>query len=78
VSAVAAALALGGLVAAAAWLRRRGTASDPAPLALRARQPLGKDSGVAVVAFAGRELLVGYGAAGVTLVAAAAAGEERP
>jgi flagellar biogenesis protein FliO len=35
-------------------------------LEVRARQSLGRESGVAVVSWDGREILVGYGASGVT------------
>jgi flagellar biogenesis protein FliO len=58
------------VVAALLYARRRlvlGRSAVAAPsLEVRARQPLGRESGVAVVFWDGREILVGYGASGVT------------
>jgi Flagellar biosynthesis protein, FliO len=67
---VAAALAVSGLAAAAAALRRHhGEQIVPPTLTLLERQPLGPDAGLALVAAGGRRLIVGWGAAGVTLLA---------
>lgn len=64
-AALGALLVVGGLAAALAIVRRRGPRMPPA-IAVEARIPLGKESGVALVRFGGRELLVGYGSAGVS------------
>jgi flagellar protein FliO/FliZ len=66
---------LGALALAAAALRREPAAGRT--LAVAARQPLGKDCGLAVVDLPGRRVLVGWGAAGVALLADLP-GEERP
>jgi flagellar biogenesis protein FliO len=56
-----------GLAACALRLRRGGpSATRAGALAVRERQLLGRDTGVAVVAVAGRRILVGYGPAGVS------------
>jgi flagellar protein FliO/FliZ len=66
----AAILAVAGLAAAAVALHRyHGKQLAPATLALLERQPLGRDAGLALVTAGGRRLLVGWGAAGVTLLA---------
>ncbi len=66
----AAALVVAGLAAAAFALhRRRGGLVAPPSLALLERQPLGRDVGLALVAAGGRRLVVGWGAAGVTVLA---------
>ena len=65
----AAALLLVSLLFALAVLVRRGRAPPVEPrLAITTRQPLGKDSGVALLRCNGRDLLVGYGTSGVTLL----------
>ena len=69
-AAAGALLVLGGLAAALVLARRRAAAPPRAELALEARVPLGKDAGVAVVRWRGRELLVGYGPGGVSSLAA--------
>lgn len=66
VQAAAALAVVGALLYAQRRLRRpRGGAAAPL-VQVRARHPLGRESGVAVVSWDGREILVGYGAAGVT------------
>jgi hypothetical protein len=66
----AAALVVAGVAAAAFALhRRRGGLSAPPALALLERQPLGRDAGLALLAAGGRRLVVGWGSAGVTLLA---------
>jgi hypothetical protein len=77
VTAAATAILLVALLAAAALLARRRGAAGPPPLLLLHRQPLGKESGVAVVRFGGEELLVGYGAAGVVPLTSLGPDEER-
>jgi flagellar protein FliO/FliZ len=64
---------------AAMAIRRRPSAPAAGPLRVEARQPLGHDSGVALVEAGGRRLVVGFAPAGVSLVAdlGAAAGEPR-
>lgn len=59
------------LLAACAALLARRRASDPATrsLSLDARQPLGRDCGVAVVRLDGRRFLLGYGSAGARVLA---------
>lgn len=66
----AASLVVAGLAAAAFALhqRRDGPLVRPT-LALLERQPLGRDAGLALVAAGGRRLVVGWGTAGVTLLA---------
>jgi len=63
----AAVLAL--LAVAAALLGRRPASHSAPSLSLDARQPLGRDCGVAVVRSDGRRFLVGYGTAGATVLA---------
>lgn len=66
------ALAVAAIGAAAVLARGRRTApalAAAARLVVTTRAPLGKESGVAVVEVAGRTLLVGFGAGGVSLVA---------
>jgi flagellar protein FliO/FliZ len=58
---------LGGLVLAAAAVRRAPAA--PRPLAVLDRQGLGRDAGLALVEVSGRTLLIGFAARGVELVA---------
>jgi flagellar protein FliO/FliZ len=58
---------LGALGLAAAALRRQPSAGRI--LAVAARHPLGRDCGLAVVELPGRRVLVGWGAAGVALLA---------
>jgi hypothetical protein len=72
VSAAAGALLVVCALAAALVLvrRRAGPAIQP-PVAVLHRQPLARDCGLALVRWDGRELLVGYAAGGVTLVAGA-------
>jgi hypothetical protein len=65
VSAAAAAVLLVALAGAATVLARRRAAAGPPPILVVHRQPLGKESGVAVLRCGDEELLVGYGAAGV-------------
>lgn len=56
-------------IALLAW-RGAGRPASAAPeLRVAERHALGRDAGVAVVATGGRRLVIGYGAAGVTLVA---------
>nr|WP_242347014.1 flagellar biosynthetic protein FliO [Anaeromyxobacter sp. SG22] len=67
-----------GLVAAALWaaavLARRRAAPAPAPaLAIVSRASLARDAGGALVEVDGRRLVVGYGSAGVQLLAATSA-----
>jgi flagellar biogenesis protein FliO len=58
-------------------LRQGRRPAGAAVLEVRERRPLGRESGVAVVAWQGREVLVGYGASGVaTLLAADAPRDE--
>jgi hypothetical protein len=68
-AAAGALLVLAALAAAAALVRRRRAAGPVEPVAIPFRAPMGKECGVALVRWAGRELLVGYGPAGVVLVA---------
>jgi hypothetical protein len=64
------ATALTGLGIALLVLRRgRATAGPAQALLVAERHPLGRDSGLALVAAGERRLVVGYGSAGVTLVA---------
>ena len=65
------------LAVAGVLVRRRALTGGPPPLVLRLRQPLGKESGVAVVRWGDEELLVGYGSAGVVRLAGAPAPVER-
>jgi flagellar biogenesis protein FliO len=59
-----------GLAACALRLRGGGPRrTHAAAVAIRERQPLGRDTGVAVVAVAGQRILIGYGPAGVTRLA---------
>ncbi len=67
-----AAAVLGLLAAGAFWVRRarrEGAPPTPDAVVLAARQELGRDAGVALLRAGGRDLLVGYGAAGVRLLA---------
>lgn len=69
-----AALAVAALAAAPALLlrTRRRPADGPAPaLRLIAREPLGREAGVAVIEADGRRLLVGFGPHGVRVLHAA-------
>jgi hypothetical protein len=75
--AAAALLLVTSLAAAGVLLARRRRAPGVAPLAVALRQPLGKESGVAVVRWRGEELLVGYGTGGVVRLAAALVGDGR-
>lgn len=69
-SSAAAVLVLLALLAAGVVLaRRRSSPAVEAPLAVRLRLSLGKESGVAVLRFGDEELLVGYGTAGVVRLA---------
>lgn len=78
-TAARAALAVAVLAAAPALLRRRGGPA-PATASLRviAREPLGRDAGVAIVEADGRRLLVGFGPHGVRALAAPTPDEVRP
>ena len=72
-AALRAAALLGALGLAAAWLRqgrrlRRGVGTDPL-VGVEARQPLSREAGLVLVRIEARRLLVGYGRAGVSLVA---------
>jgi flagellar protein FliO/FliZ len=60
---------LGALALAAAWLRRRQVVRPDATLSVDAREPLSRDTGVALIRVEARRLLVGYGPTGVVLVA---------
>jgi flagellar protein FliO/FliZ len=72
-AAARAALAIAGLAVVAALLRRAGASAPPARLVIVARQPLGKDAGIALAELDGRALLLGFGAGGVQLLAGAPA-----
>ena len=77
-SSAAAVLLLLALLAAGVVLARRRSSPGVEPLlGVRIRQPLGKESGVAVVRWGREELLVGYGTAGVVRLAGGVAPEER-
>jgi flagellar protein FliO/FliZ len=79
-AAARAALAVAVLAAAPALLRSRARTAAPGPPSLRviAREPLGRDAGVAIVEADGRRLLVGFGPQGVRALAAPAPDEVRP
>lgn len=68
-TAARAALAVVAIAAAAAALRAGPRAGGPPAIAVAARQPLGRDAGVAVVEAGGLRLLVGFGADGVRVLA---------
>jgi len=76
----AAALAVvGALLYAQRQLRHGRRSSGGAALEVRERRSFGRESGVAVVCWQGREVLVGYGASGVAmLIADGAPREELP
>jgi flagellar biogenesis protein FliO len=63
--------------AAGAALRRRARSTAPPLVDVLERRILGRETGVAVLAAEGRRLLVGYGPAGVRLLATLAAQQER-
>jgi hypothetical protein len=67
VQGAAAAAVVVGLLFARRKLRQGGVPGVPA-LEVRERRALGRDSGVAVVRWQGREILVGYGSSGVVAV----------
>jgi flagellar protein FliO/FliZ len=72
------ALVVAALGGAAALVRRRGSRPAQRPaLAVVARAPLGKDTGLALVAVGDRQVLVGYGSGGVSLLEAGAAAPAR-
>lgn len=75
--------ALLGALALAGVLARRKLASRPnrSAFAVEARQPLSRESGLALVAAEGRRFLVGYGSGSVSLLReleSSAPDEERP
>jgi hypothetical protein len=76
-AAAGALLVVAALAGALVLARRRAAPTAAATVAVVQRQPLARDCGVALVRWDDRELLVGYGAAGVTLVARPRA-EETP
>ena len=61
-------LLLAALLGAAAWARGRlapgGTASEPAPLVVHARQGLARDCGLALVEAEGHKFLLAWGPSG--------------
>jgi hypothetical protein len=65
------------LGAAAVAIRRRPAPLVGGPLRVEARHALGRDSGVALLDVAGQRLLVGFGPAGVSLLADLGAREPR-
>lgn len=75
-AAAAALLVLSILAGAAVLIARHRKHPGPAPLVLILRQPLGKESGVAIVRWRDEELVIGYGTAGVVRLAGASALEE--
>jgi hypothetical protein len=78
VTSAAAVLLLLALLAAGVVVARRRSSPGAEPvLTVRLRQPLGKESGVAVVRWGQEELLVGYGTAGVVRLAGGIAPEGR-
>lgn len=78
-TAARAALAVAVLAAAPALLRGRAGAAHGTPsLRVIAREPLGRDAGVAIVVADGRRLLVGFGPQGVRALAAPEPEEVRP
>ncbi|WP_242394647.1 flagellar biosynthetic protein FliO [Anaeromyxobacter oryzisoli] len=80
-TAARAAIALAALGAAAALVRRRPAPSVVPDLAVLARAPLGKETGIALVETGGRRLLVGFGPGGVAVLDPAAGRgreEDRP
>lgn len=79
-AAARAGLAAGAIAAVAALVRRRRGAAAAPCLSVVAREPLAGDAGIAVVEAGGRRLLLGYGRAGVALVAELGPGspEARP
>ncbi len=78
-AAARAALAVAAFAAAPALLRRRARPAGAAsPLLVLAREPLGRDVGVALIEADGRRVLVGFGPHGVRALALPAAGEVRP
>jgi hypothetical protein len=68
-AAARAGLAAMAIAAVAALVRRRRSAAPAPCLSVVAREPLAGDAGLALVEASGRRLLVGYGRAGVSLVA---------
>lgn len=78
-AAARAALAVAALAAAPALLRRRARPAGAAsPLRVLAREPLGRDAGVALVEADGRRILVGFGPHGVRALDSRPGGEVRP
>lgn len=68
----AAALAVvGALLYARRQLRLRGPRPGDGALEVRERRALGRDCGVAVISWQGREILIGYGASGTQPLAPA-------
>jgi flagellar biogenesis protein FliO len=73
-----------GLLAAAGFAVRRGRGDGGAAatraVTIQERHPLGKETGLAVIALADRRLLLGFGPSGVTAIAelTAAPAEDRP
>jgi hypothetical protein len=63
-------------IAGAALHRRRSAAIAPPAVSVMERRELGREAGIAVLAAEGRRLLVGYGQAGVALLAELGAGLE--
>lgn len=63
-----AAIAAAAVAAVALLVARGGAAPERAVATVVARVPLGKDSGVAVVDWGGRRVLVGFGRSGVCLL----------
>jgi flagellar biogenesis protein FliO len=61
----------------AVTLRRAHSASGQSVLSVLERHPIAKDAGVAVLVTQGRRLVVGYGPAGVALLAELGSNEER-
>jgi flagellar protein FliO/FliZ len=73
-----AALAAAALGTATLLVRRRaGAPARGAGIAVLARAPLGRDSGLAVVEVGGRSLLVGFGRGGVSLLGDVPTARER-
>ncbi len=69
---------LGALALAAIWLRRRRAPQPDPLLSVEARQPFSREAGVALLRFDAHRLLVGYGPAGVTVVAEIPKRETQP
>ncbi len=62
---------------AVAMRRARGASNGESVLSVLERHPMAKDTGVAVLVTQGRRLVVGYGSAGVALLAELGPTEER-